>query len=72
MIQYDRYQLILRHDRIWDCDKPEEIERPIVCAFLVDIQSPINPPKTEIAQKLCKQLCDFLEKQENSEEHGMV
>lgn len=61
---YDRYRLILRHDRIWGDDKPEEIERPIMCELLVDVQSPINPPETEIVRHLYEQLCDFLEKNE--------
>ena len=65
MMPYDRYRLILRHDRIWGCDKPEEIESPIMCELLVDIRSPIDPPKTEIVQHLYEQLRDFLEKKEN-------
>ena len=72
MMPYDRYRLILRHDRIWGCDKPEEIESPITCEFLVDVQSPISQPKAEIVQHLYEQLRDFLEKKENSEEHGGV
>ena len=72
MMPYDRYRLILKHDRIWGCDNLEEIERPITCEFLVDVQSPISPLKTEIARHLYAQLRDFLEKKENGDEYGMV
>lgn len=64
MMPYDRYRLILKHHRIWGCDTSEEIERPISCELLVDIRSPISPPKTEIVRELYEQLRDFLEKKE--------
>ena len=68
MIPYDRYRLILRHDRILGCDMHEEmVEYPIMCEFLVDIRSPTDPPKTEIVQELYVKLLDFLEKKENGE-----